>query len=93
MLFFPFLHIIINQTQEGIYQHFKAIAEASPIPVVLYNATRKERQATCYHQRFFVWQMTSLILLESKKQIGDLVQAMKIIQHKPKISWLFRATT
>jgi tetratricopeptide (TPR) repeat protein len=24
-------------TQEGIYQHFKAIAEASPIPVILYN--------------------------------------------------------
>lgn len=24
-------------TQEGLYQHFKAIAEASPLPVVLYN--------------------------------------------------------
>lgn len=24
-------------TQEGIYQHFKAIAEASPLPVILYN--------------------------------------------------------
>ena len=24
-------------TQEGLYQHFKAVAEASPIPVVLYN--------------------------------------------------------
>ena len=24
-------------TQEGIYQHFKAIAEASPIPIILYN--------------------------------------------------------
>lgn len=24
-------------TQEGIYQHFKAIAESSPIPVILYN--------------------------------------------------------
>src|SRR5215831_8273143 len=24
-------------TQEGIYQHFKAVAEASPIPVILYN--------------------------------------------------------
>ncbi|MCA0133072.1 4-hydroxy-tetrahydrodipicolinate synthase [Winogradskyella alexanderae] len=24
-------------TQEGLYQHFKAIAEASPIPVILYN--------------------------------------------------------
>ena len=24
-------------TQEGIYQHFKAVAEASPIPVIVYN--------------------------------------------------------
>jgi 4-hydroxy-tetrahydrodipicolinate synthase len=34
--YFLFLHIIINPTQEGIY-HFKAVAEASPIPVILYN--------------------------------------------------------
>ena len=26
-----------NPSQEGLYQHFKAIAEASPLPVVLYN--------------------------------------------------------
>ncbi|HEY1025411.1 MAG TPA: dihydrodipicolinate synthase family protein, partial [Sphingobacteriaceae bacterium] len=24
-------------TQEGIYQHYKAVAEASPLPVILYN--------------------------------------------------------
>ncbi|HEX9826903.1 MAG TPA: dihydrodipicolinate synthase family protein, partial [Flavobacteriaceae bacterium] len=24
-------------TQEGLYQHFKVIAEASPVPVILYN--------------------------------------------------------
>ena len=24
-------------TQEGLYQHFKAISEASPLPIVLYN--------------------------------------------------------
>ncbi|HRN99886.1 MAG TPA: dihydrodipicolinate synthase family protein, partial [Flavobacterium sp.] len=24
-------------TQEGIYQHFKAVAQASPVPVILYN--------------------------------------------------------
>ncbi|MEY4462339.1 MAG: 4-hydroxy-tetrahydrodipicolinate synthase, partial [Bacteroidota bacterium] len=27
----------VKPTQEGIYQHFKAVAEASPIPVILYN--------------------------------------------------------
>src|SRR5690606_16795700 len=24
-------------TQEGIYQHYKAVAEASPLPIILYN--------------------------------------------------------
>ena len=24
-------------SQEGLYQHFKAIAQASPLPIVLYN--------------------------------------------------------
>lgn len=28
-------------SQEGLYQHFKAIAEASPLPVVLYNVPRR----------------------------------------------------
>ena len=27
----------VKPTQEGIYQHFKAIAEASPKPIILYN--------------------------------------------------------
>lgn len=27
----------IKPTQEGFYQHFKAISEASPIPIILYN--------------------------------------------------------
>ena len=24
-------------TQEGIYQHFKAVSKASPLPIILYN--------------------------------------------------------
>jgi hypothetical protein len=31
--------------QEGLYQHFKAIAEASPVPVILYNVP-----ARCKHE-------------------------------------------
>ena len=28
---------ITNRRREGVYRHYKAIAEASPIPVILYN--------------------------------------------------------
>ncbi len=33
-------------TQEGIYQHFKAIAMASPKPIILYNVPGEEQAAT-----------------------------------------------
>ena len=70
-------------TQEGIYQHFKAIAEASPLPIILYNVPGR----------------TSINILPStiirlandfknvvavKEAAGDIIQAMNIIQNKPK---------
>ncbi len=70
-------------TQEGIYQHFKAIAEASPIPVVLYNVPGRTssnmlpstiiRLATDFKN-----------IIAVKEAAGDIVQAMKLIQDKPK---------
>ena len=70
-------------TQEGIYQHFKAIAEASPIPVVLYNVPGRTGSN--------VLPATVIRLANDFKNIvaikeaaGDLVQAMNLIQHKPK---------
>lgn len=69
-------------TQEGIYQHFKAIAEASPIPVILYNVPGRTssnmlpstivRLATDFKN-----------IVAVKEAAGDLVQAMKIIKDKP----------
>jgi 4-hydroxy-tetrahydrodipicolinate synthase len=69
-------------TQEGIYQHFKAIAQASPIPVILYNVPGRTgsnmlpstvvRLATDFEN-----------IVAIKEAAGDLVQAMKIIEHKP----------
>jgi 4-hydroxy-tetrahydrodipicolinate synthase len=70
-------------TQEGIYQHFKAIAEVSPIPVVLYNVPGRTGSN--------VLPATVIRLANDFKNIvaikeaaGDLVQAMNLIQHKPK---------
>lgn len=70
-------------TQEGIYQHFKAVAEASPIPVILYNVPGRTASN--------MLPSTVLRLANDFKNIvgikeaaGDIVQAMKLIQNAPK---------
>jgi len=70
-------------TQEGIYQHFKAIAEASPIPVILYNVPGRTASN--------MLPSTVLRLANDFKNIvaikeaaGDMVQAMQILKNKPK---------
>lgn len=70
-------------TQEGIYQHFKAIAEVSPLPVILYNVPGRTGSN--------VLPSTVIRLANDFKNIvaikeaaGDIVQAMKLIQLKPK---------
>ncbi|WP_432669948.1 4-hydroxy-tetrahydrodipicolinate synthase [Flavobacterium sp. SM2513] len=70
-------------TQEGIYQHFSAIAKASPIPVILYNVPGRTASnmlpATVLR---LANEFSNVIGI--KEAAGDIVQAMKIIQHKPK---------
>ncbi|MFV5684293.1 4-hydroxy-tetrahydrodipicolinate synthase [Flavobacterium sp. GB2R13] len=70
-------------TQEGIYQHFKAVAEASPIPVILYNVPGRTASNM----------MSSTVLrlandfenvVAIKEAAGDIVQAMQILKNKPK---------
>ncbi|SCX88687.1 4-hydroxy-tetrahydrodipicolinate synthase [Flavobacterium caeni] len=70
-------------TQEGIYQHFKAVAEASPVPVILYNVPGRTASNMA--------PSTVLRLAKDFKNIvgikeaaGDIVQAMKLIQGKSK---------
>ena len=70
-------------TQEGIYQHFKAIAEASPISVVLYNVPGRTSSNMLPSTVLRLANDFSNIV-GIKEAAGDLVQAMKIIQHKPK---------
>ncbi|SHG18564.1 4-hydroxy-tetrahydrodipicolinate synthase [Flavobacterium segetis] len=70
-------------TQEGIYQHFKAIAEASPIPVILYNVPGRTASnmlpATVLR---LANDFENIVAI--KEAAGDIVQSMKLIKDKPK---------
>ena len=70
-------------TQEGIYQHFKAISEASPIPVILYNVPSRTG--------INILPSTVMRLANDFKNIvaikeaaGDMIQAMQLLKYKPK---------
>ena len=70
-------------TQEGIYQHFSAIANATEKPIILYNVPGRTASnmspevIACLANNF-----KNIVAVKEAK--GDLVQAMKIIQLVPK---------
>ena len=70
-------------TQEGIYQHFKSIAQASSIPVILYNVPG--RTASNILPSTVIRLATDFKnIVAIKEAAGDVVQAMKLLQRKPK---------
>lgn len=70
-------------SQKGIYEHFKAIAQASPIPVILYNVPGRTASNMLPSTVIQLAKDFSNII-GIKEAAGDMVQAMKLIQHKPK---------
>ncbi|WP_373057469.1 4-hydroxy-tetrahydrodipicolinate synthase [Zunongwangia sp. H14] len=69
-------------TQEGIYQHFKAIAEASPKPVILYNVPgRTSSNLLPDTVNRIAREIPNVIGI--KEAAGDIVQAMQLISIVP----------
>ena len=69
-------------SQEGLYQHFKAIAEASPLPIVLYNVPGRtginmKAETTVKLAKDF----SNIIAV--KEASGSLEQVDEIIKNKP----------
>lgn len=68
--------------QKGIYQHFKAISNASPVPIILYNVpgrTSSNIEAeTCLK---LAWDFENIVAV--KEASGDLTQVMNIIAKAP----------
>lgn len=69
-------------TQEGIYQHFKAVAEASPLPIILYNVPGRTASnmapATVIR---LASEFKNIVAI--KEAAGDIVQAMRLIKDAP----------
>lgn len=69
-------------SQEGIYQHYKAISKVSPLPIILYNVPGRTASN-------IAWDTTIRLAKEFKNIIaikeasGNIEQCMKIIKHRP----------
>ena len=68
-------------TQEGFYQHFKAIAEATSLPVIIYNVPGRTGSNIAAQTTLRLAQIPNIIGV--KEASGNLAQIMEIIRNRP----------
>lgn len=69
-------------TQEGIYQHYKAVADASPKPVVLYNVPGRTGVNMSAETTIRLANDFDNVIAV-KEAAGDMSQAMQLVKNKP----------
>src|SRR5258708_4206422 len=69
-------------SQEGIRQHFKKIADASPVPIILYNVPGRTSSNLTAETILKLAQHKNIIVV--KEASGNLEQCIKIVKNKPK---------
>jgi 4-hydroxy-tetrahydrodipicolinate synthase len=69
-------------SQEGIFQHYKALAAASPIPVILYNVPG--RTGSNISAQTTVRLSNEKNVIGIKEASGDLIQALHILKYARK---------
>ena len=69
-------------TQEGIYQHYKIISEASPLPIILYNVPGRT-SSNISDQTTFRLAKDFRNIIAIKEASGNFNQIMNIINNKP----------
>lgn len=68
-------------SQEGIYQHYKAIADTCPVPVILYNVPGRTGSNISVSTTIRLSAHKNIIAI--KEASGNLEQAMEISKKKP----------
>lgn len=69
-------------SQEGIYQHYKAIAAASPAPVILYNVPGRTSSNISADTTIRLSGIENIIGI--KEASGNMEQCMRIVKHTPR---------
>ncbi|MBJ6118034.1 4-hydroxy-tetrahydrodipicolinate synthase [Pontibacter sp. BT310] len=68
-------------SQQGIYQHYVAIADASPVPVILYNVPGRTGSNMTAETTLKLASHPNIVAI--KEASGNLEQCMAIAKHKP----------
>jgi 4-hydroxy-tetrahydrodipicolinate synthase len=68
-------------SQEGIFQHYKAIAEASALPVLLYNVPLRTGSNLTAETTLRLAEIPNIAGI--KEASGNMVQCMHILHHRP----------
>lgn len=69
-------------SQKGIYQHFKAIAEASPLPIILYNVPSRTG-SNMLPETVISLANDFENIVAIKEAAGDFEQMLELIKNKP----------
>ncbi len=69
-------------SQEGIYQHYMAVAEACPIPIIIYNVPGRTSSNVTAATTLRLAHASNKFMAV-KEASGNLEQAMKILKDKP----------
>lgn len=68
-------------TQEGIYQHYKYIAESTDLPIILYNVPGRTGSNVTAETTLRLAEISNIVAM--KEASGNLDQIMEIIRLKP----------
>jgi 4-hydroxy-tetrahydrodipicolinate synthase len=69
-------------SQEGIYQHYVAIADRSPLPIIIYNVPGRTASNVTADTTLRLAQHSNIIGI--KEASGNLEQCLKIVKYMPK---------
>lgn len=71
-----------NPSQEGIYQHYKALSESCPLPIIVYNVPGRTSSNISAHTTVrLATDFNNIVAV--KEASGDMDQIMRILKDKP----------